>query len=90
MTVYENYWSCTKQSALLRQSPVPGVSRYGIFHEYEHSIADLPGLDFNNGTADGEDEIWLVVDRLQESTAPQPESVLLKTWIDLTNSHVCR
>lgn len=75
-----------KQSALLRQSPVPDVSRYGIFHEYEYSIADLPGLDFNNGTTDGEDEIWLVVKRLQESTAPQPESILLKTWIDLTNN----
>lgn len=75
-----------KQSALLRQSPVPDVARYGIFHEYEHGIADLPGLDFNNGTTDGEDEIWLVVKRLQESSAPQPESILLKTWIDLTNN----
>lgn len=75
-----------KQSALLRQSPVPDVSRYGIFHEYEHSIADLPGLHFNNGTTDGEDEIWLAVERLQESTAPQTESILLKVWLDLTNN----
>ncbi len=75
-----------KQSALLRANPVPDISRYGIFHEYEHGIAPLPGLDFNKGTLDGEDEIWLVVKRLQESTAPQPESILLKTWIDLTNN----
>jgi len=75
-----------QQSALLRASPIPDIARYGIFHEYEHAIADLPGLVFNKGTSDDEDEIWLVINRLQESAAPHPESILLKTWIDLTNN----
>jgi len=35
-----------------------------ISHEYEHAIADLPGFAFNKGTADGEDEIELVSERL--------------------------
>src|SRR3990170_2865083 len=74
-----------QQSALLRASPISDIARYGIFHEYEHAIADLPGLAFNKGT-DSEDEIWLLIDRLIESPAPQPESILLKTWSDITNS----
>jgi len=75
-----------QQSALLRANPIPDIARYGIFHEYEHAIANLPGLAFNKGTADDEDEIWLAIKRLQETPAPQPESILLKTWSDIPNS----
>ena len=75
-----------QQSARLRSSPVADVSRHGIFHEFEHSIAGLPGLHFDLAQGDSGDEVWLVVDRLHESPAPQPESALLKTWLELTNN----
>lgn len=75
-----------QQSALLRASPIPDITRYGIFHEFEHAISCLPGLAFNRGSADGEEEIWLVIERLQEAPVPQPESILLKTWIESTNN----
>jgi hypothetical protein len=65
-----------QQSALLRASPIPDIARYGIYHKYENAIADLPGLAFNKGAADGVDEIWVVIERLQESPVPQPESYL--------------
>lgn len=76
----------TQQSALLRASPIADVNRHGVFFEYEHGIASLHGLHFDVASGDGENEIWLVVERLQESPAPQPESVLLKAWIELTNN----
>lgn len=75
-----------QQSALLRASPISDITRYGIFHEYEHAIAGLPGLIINRNTSDGEDEIWLTIARLQESIAPQPDNVLLKSWSDISNS----
>jgi len=74
-----------QQSARLRSKPLAEVSRHGNFHEYEHNIVSLPGLHFDSA-ASGEDEVWLVVDRLHESAAPAPKSVLLKVWIDITNN----
>lgn len=75
-----------QQSALLRSSPVTDTSRHGVFLEYEHSIAGLPGLHFDVASEDGEDEVWLAVERLQGSSAPQPESALLKAWLELNNN----
>jgi very-short-patch-repair endonuclease/Cdc6-like AAA superfamily ATPase len=75
-----------QQSALLRLSPQTEVSRHGIFAEHENGIRDLPGIHLNPQTDQDADEIWLVVDRLQESSAPVPESALLKTWLEVSNS----
>lgn len=74
-----------QQSALLRSNPVSDISNHRIFFEYEHNIANLPGLHFDV-SKDGENEIWLVIERLQESSVPQPESALLGVWIELTNN----
>jgi very-short-patch-repair endonuclease len=75
-----------QQSALLRLSPQTDVSRHGQFTEFEHSISGLPGVHFDDNSEESEDEIWLTVDRLTESPAPQPESALLKVWLDVTNN----
>ncbi len=75
-----------EQSARLRLSPQTEVSRHGIFAEHENNIRDLPGIHLNAQIEEGSDEIWLTVDRLQESPAPFPESVLLKTWLEISNT----
>lgn len=73
-----------QQSARLRAKLVSDVKQHNIFHEYERDIANLPGLDFN-GIDDNKD-VWLAIQRLQESPAPYPASNLLRIWIDVTNN----
>lgn len=75
-----------QQTARLRLSPQVDVSRHGIFAEYEHSISDLPGVHFDTNAEQDADEIWLTVDRLQEAPAPQPQSAILKAWIEVGNN----
>lgn len=75
-----------QQSALLRLSPQTDVGRHGIFTEHEHNIGGLPGIHLNPSADQDAEEIWLTVDRLQETHAPVPESVLLKTWLEVSNN----
>jgi very-short-patch-repair endonuclease len=75
-----------QHTARLRTSPVADIARHGVFLEYEHGIAGLPGLRFDESLGEGGNEVWLVVERLQESPAPQPTSELLKAWLELTNN----
>ena len=77
-----------QQSALLRSTPVANVSSHGGFLGYEHSIASLPGMHFDAASNGDEEEIWLRVERLHQSSSPQPESVLLKIWLNLSNSPI--
>jgi hypothetical protein len=74
-----------QQSALLKASPIADVSRHNVFYEYEHSLAELPGIHVDVAN-EGEDEIWLLVERLQESRPPQPGSTLLNAWLELFNT----
>ncbi|MGJ0486241.1 MAG: AAA domain-containing protein [Methylomicrobium sp.] len=74
-----------QKSALLKAGTVNDVGRYeNYFLLYEHEISDLPGLHFD--VAKEDNEIWLMLERLQESAAPKPESVLLTVWLELTNN----
>lgn len=72
-----------KESAKLRGSPTYNVANHS-FYEYEHILQGLPGLHFN--VEGGEDEIWLVVDRLRESNAPIPKNDLLQLWLEISNN----
>src|SRR5262245_24736573 len=74
-----------QHAALFRASPVADVTRHGIFHQLEHATADLPGVRVNVGTGDGEGDVWMVVERLQEIQPPRPKSALLALWVDLPN-----
>jgi very-short-patch-repair endonuclease/Cdc6-like AAA superfamily ATPase len=75
-----------QQSALLRLCPQTEVSRHGLFAEHENNIRDFLGVHLNPQIKENGDEIWLVVDRLQESLAPSPESILLKVWLEISNN----
>src|SRR4030066_1341372 len=75
-----------QQTALLRVTPIADVSRHGVFLEYEQDIVSLPGVYCDTTHGDSEDEIWLLVERLQESPAPKTESILLNAWLVLSNN----
>ncbi|MDO8955046.1 MAG: AAA domain-containing protein [Gammaproteobacteria bacterium] len=73
-----------KQSALLRSNPVKILENHRIFLAYEHKLAKLPGIHFN--IANEDEDAWLVVDRLQKLSPPQPKNKLLQIWINLANN----
>jgi hypothetical protein len=54
-----------QQSARLRTTPASTITQHGVFALYEHQVQGLPGITLNAGN-DGEDEIWLIVERLHE------------------------
>jgi hypothetical protein len=68
-------------TARLRSQLVTDVTQHNIFHAHEGEVAGLPGLHFS----ESDEDAWLRVDRLQEHPAPQPDSELLRAWIDLSN-----
>ncbi|MHB1592353.1 MAG: hypothetical protein ACYCTW_12615, partial [Sulfuricella sp.] len=73
-----------QQSALMRSNPVGDVAKHGIFHEFENNLLGLPGAHLDDSSPLGGD-IWLTIERLQESRAPKPESILLETWLEIFN-----
>jgi very-short-patch-repair endonuclease/transcription elongation GreA/GreB family factor len=73
-----------QQSALMRSNPVGDVAKHGIFHEFENSLLGLPSIHLDDSTPLGGD-IWLTIERLQESRAPKPESILFETWLEISN-----
>lgn len=74
-----------KETAKLKASPVCDAANHP-FYEYEHSLQGLPGVHFNAGGE--EDEVWLRVDRLRESTAPAAKNPLLAVWLEVSNSPI--
>ena len=73
-----------KQSALSKTAPASTVSAHKDFSLHERQVQRYPGISLNLETADGEDELWLVVDRLHESKPPQSQNPILKPWLELT------
>ena len=59
-----------QQSARLRGKPAATIAAHGLFGLYEHEIQGLPGIRFNVNGPDGEDEMWLAVERLHEMRPP--------------------
>lgn len=75
-----------QQSARLRAKPFSTVSQHGQFAIYEHQFRSLPGIHFNRGDSESDDETWLVVDRLHERKPPEPDSAILHPWIVVSQS----
>lgn len=73
-----------QHSARLGTSPVSTVTQHSHFSLYEHQLRDRPGISLNIEKRDGEDEIWLVVERLHETKPPEVTSAILKPWIEIT------
>jgi len=71
-----------KQTALLKKTPLHNFSQHKDFSRTEERIKGLPGVIFNCQETEF-DEVWLRLERLQETRPPVPDSKLLNLWIDL-------
>ncbi len=74
-----------QQSARLRTKPATAVTQHGIFSLWEHQLQGLPGITLNSGN-NGEDEIWLSVERRHETRPPAVQSAILSPWVNVTQS----
>lgn len=72
-----------QQSALLRSTPESAVSQHRLFALYEHELQGLPGIRLNFDSAEGEDEIWLAVERIHETRPPEITSAVLRPWVQM-------
>ncbi|MGH7848355.1 MAG: AAA domain-containing protein, partial [Candidatus Binatia bacterium] len=73
-----------QQSARLRAKPASTITQHNQFALYEHQLRDRPGISLNIEKGDGEDEVWLVVERLHETKPPDITSAVLQPWIEMT------
>lgn len=71
-----------QQSARLKLNPVKDVVKHAIFNRFEHELLSLPGIHFNLG--EDEDELWLRIERLTETQAPEPKDQRLTIWLDIS------
>jgi hypothetical protein len=57
-----------QQAARMNKAAIPRVEQHKLFKLYEHELSGLPGIKLNLNSSDGEDELWMSVARLQETT----------------------
>lgn len=72
---------------LLRHKQITKFESYGNFQQHEYAIESLPGIQLNIPASKQNEEVWLSIERLRETTPPEPESELLKKWIVLTQDY---
>lgn len=75
-----------QQAARLQSKPAATVAQHGLLALYEHQIQGLPGIRVHVHSAEDEDEIWLAVERLQETKPPDIPNILLRPWVQMTHS----
>lgn len=73
-----------QQSARLKLNPIKDVSKHGIFQRFEHELIALPGVHFDTSEND-QDEVWLRIERLTETSPPIPEDDRLIVRLDISN-----
>ncbi len=75
-----------QQAARLRGKPAASVATHGLFALYEHEIQGLPGFRLNQIGPDGDDERWLVLERLHEAKPPEVTSTVLIPWLQIAST----
>ncbi len=75
-----------RQTALLRGKPASTVAQHKLFSVFEHDLQGLPGVTLNRTDQEGEDEVWLAVQRLRETEPPEVKSALLRPWLRVSQS----
>src|SRR5665647_2197110 len=75
-----------QQSARMRNKVASTVAEHRLFALYEHQMRGLPGIRSNPGGGQGDDEVWLSVERLHEMKAPEITSRVLLPWVRMTPS----
>jgi len=74
------------QSAKTRTKAVPSVHSHKEFVLFEHELQGLPGIKINLSDSEDNDEIWLVIERLNETKAPSIDNPVLKPWIQISDT----
>lgn len=74
-----------QQSARLRTNPAPSVDTHGVFALFEHELQGLPGTRLNVNDTEAE-EVWLTIERLQETKPPEIANKILLPWVQMTQS----
>lgn len=77
-----------QQAARMNSKSVARVEQHGLFKLHEHELFDLPGIKLNLAPAEGEDELWMSIARLQETRPPEIKEAVLQPWIEMTNNPV--
>ncbi|QQS16447.1 MAG: hypothetical protein IPK86_03215 [Neisseriales bacterium] len=72
------------QSTRLRGNPVANISAHNNFLLYEENLSGAIGIHFNISQQD-DDEIWLSVDRLHETSPPEITNIWLRPWVSFTH-----
>jgi len=75
-----------QQAARLRIKPVTDVARHQIFHKFESDFSGLPGVHISSLNEEDKNEVWLTINRLQESNPPIPTSNLLRVWLEISKN----
>jgi hypothetical protein len=75
-----------QESARLRSKPVTTVASHGVYSLHEHEIQGLPGIRINDNPPGSDDEVWLSVERLHETTPPGIASAFLRPWAEMTQA----
>ncbi|AYA38063.1 DUF559 domain-containing protein [Hymenobacter oligotrophus] len=77
--------SFVRESVRLKTTPAADVTRQSAFCALEAQLADLPGVTLNVAPDYADEELWLRVERLQETPAPAIADAVLATLTELTN-----
>ena len=75
-----------QQAARMNSKSVARVEQHGLFKLYEHELFDLPGIKLNPNPAEGEDELWMSIARLQETRPPEIRAKVLQPWVEIVNN----
>jgi very-short-patch-repair endonuclease len=75
-----------QHAARLRTKPASDVAQHREFNAFEHQFQGLPGVRLNGIGKEGEDEIWLSVDRLRRTKPPEVTSAVLKAWAEVNQN----
>lgn len=70
----------TKQTALLKKNPALHINQHKDFYSHEGQFTSLPGVSVN--AQDGDDEVWLRVERLHPTPLPEPLDKHLAAWLE--------
>lgn len=72
-----------ESTKLNARPPICDVEQHGgnLQPLYEHEIQGLPGINLNQLGDDVEDEVWLTVQRLSETSPPSTDSPVLIPWL---------
>jgi len=72
-----------QQSAKMKATPAIQVAAHD-FHVWENDAQARVGVSINPDAAAAEDDRWLVIKRLQQSSPPAVKNALLKPWVELS------